>query len=128
MKSYHVLIIDDDDALSRLLELELVELGGLIIRRAPDGRAGTQLALTQPPDLILLDFEMPEMDGLDTLNWLRANADTAQTPIVAITATRQHLPRCTEMISRCNDYLPKPFSLVDLHHTIRRHLHGMAQF
>ena len=123
MPTYCVLIIDDDETLTHLIELELAELGELTIRRASDGRSGAQLAMKQPPDLILLDFEMPVMDGLDTLNWLRSNAATVHTPIVAMTAGGRHMQRCNEMISQCDDYLPKPFSLNDLRHAIQRNLH-----
>jgi DNA-binding response OmpR family regulator len=111
MTAHSVLVIDDDVQLSRLIELSLTQVGGLVCRRASNGEHGAQLAHADPPDLILLDFEMPMMDGLDTLRRLRANARTARTPVVAITGSHHNAPRCAEMIAACQAYVPKPFAL-----------------
>ena len=117
-----VLMIDDDHHLSRVIELGLAHLSDLVFRHASNGRQGAQMAEADPPDLILLDFEMPEMDGLDTLRRLRASERTARTPIVAITGLPREMPRCAEMIAGCDSHLPKPFQLSTLYRTMRTFL------
>jgi DNA-binding response OmpR family regulator len=122
MTPYRVLLIDDDIDLARMIQLGLTQSSDLIFRHAPTGQHGVQIADDDPPDLILLDFEMPMMDGLDTLRRLRANARTARTPIVAITGSHHNAPRCAEMIAASDAYLPKPFRLNALRSTLSRML------
>ncbi len=122
MAPYRVLLIDDDIDLSRLIQLGLTQSGDLIFRHASTGSHGIQIASDDPPDLILLDFEMPVMDGLDTLRRLRANARTARTLIVAMTGSQRSTPRCAEMIAASDAYLPKPFGLNALRSTLSRML------
>ena len=124
MAPYRVLLIDDDVDLSRLIQLGLTQPGDLIFRHASTGQHGVQIASDDPPDLILLDFEMPLMDGLDTLRHLRANARTARTPIVAMTGSQRSMPRCAEMIAASDAYLPKPFGLNALRSTLSRMLNA----
>lgn len=113
-----VLMIDDDHHLPRLIGLGLTPFSNLVLKHAPSGQYGTQMARENPPDLILLDFEMPMMDGLETLKHLRSDARTARTPVVAITGSHRVSPRCAEMIAGCDAYLPKPFDMKTLRHTI----------
>lgn len=116
---FRILVIDDDIDLSRLIEVSLEAAGDLLVSRAPNGVRGAQMAAADPPDLILLDLEMPVMDGLDTLRRIRATEHTACTPIVAVTGSHQLAPRCAEMIAACNAYLSKPFELSALHNVVR---------
>ena len=119
MTSRCVLIIDDDPSLSRVIELSLAPWGDVVFRYALNGWQGMQVAAANPPDLILLDFQMPVMDGLETLRHLRATQCTAHTPIVAITGAQRALPRCAEMIDNCDGYVPKPFALNALRRAVR---------
>ena len=115
-----VLVIDDDPYLPRIIELSLAHIGDLKFRYAASGQQGMQLAEADPPDLILLDYAMPGMDGLETLRRLRANQRTARTPIVAITGALHRTQRCTAMISGCDAYLPKPFNFTSLGQVVGR--------
>jgi DNA-binding response OmpR family regulator len=124
MTPVRVLVIDDDHLILKLIELALQQLGNIAFRYALNGQHGAEVAYADPPDLILLDFDLPIMDGLDTLRRLRANERTARTPVVAVTATRPSTPRCAEMIEGCDAYVPKPFHVTDLRQTVRAFIGG----
>src|SRR3990172_1602080 len=127
MNRLHILVIDDDHMLASMIELALGQLGDLAFRYAHNGQHGAEIALAEPPDVILLDFEMPVMDGLDTLRHLRASDRTARTPVVAITGSHRNAPRCAAMIAECDAYLPKPFKLSDLRRAVLALLNPRAQ-
>ena len=124
MTPVHVLVIDDDHLMLKLIEMALKQLGGVVFQYAQNGRHGAEAAWADPPDVILLDFDLPVMDGLDTLRQLRANARTARTPVVAVTATRPSTPRCADMIDACDAYVPKPFHVTDLRQTVQAFIGG----
>jgi CheY-like chemotaxis protein len=81
-----VLIIDDEDDIRRVARLSLVKLGGLEVIEASNGPDGLRRAAEDRPDAILLDVMMPAMDGLHTLQALRADPATAAIPVVFLTA------------------------------------------
>jgi CheY-like chemotaxis protein len=111
-----ILVIDDEEAIQLVIEACLVELGGWAVLLAGSGLAGLALAAEGQPDGILLDISMPGMDGLTTLERLKADPLTAAIPVVLLTAKVQatdqevfaHLPILTT-ISKPFD----PMSLVD---------------
>jgi CheY-like chemotaxis protein len=114
-----ILLIDDDPYLSQLITMGLARLGShLSVRAAFSGSEGLSMAEIDPPDLILLDFYMPEMDGLETLQRLRANVRLACIPVVAISASITREGRFAAMIAGSEAYLPKPFDIEGLGRTI----------
>jgi DNA-binding response OmpR family regulator len=120
-----ILIVDDEtlarDALARLLEHE-----GFTTLRAPNGREAWAMMYQQPPDLILLDLMMPEMDGVTFLSMVRRNALTRDLPVVVLTGAddRDHLiTRAWDL--GVNDLVPKAdFTVADVVARIRQHLSG----
>lgn len=114
----HILVIDDDPCLPRIVELCLGQFGPFKGRFAQDGHQGLHMAEANLPDLILLDFAMPMMDGLETLRGLRVHAGTACTPVVAITGSAHFSQRCAEMVAACDAYLPKPLRFNTLSDTV----------
>ncbi|MBI3240691.1 MAG: response regulator [Chloroflexi bacterium] len=117
-----VLVIDDDPNLRRIVELCLARFGEFVFCFAENGWQGVQLADTGLPELILLDFDMPGMDGLDTLRHLRASKQTETMPVIAITGALRLSERCSEMVAGCNDYLFKPFDLDRLGRLVQNYL------
>ena len=111
-----VLVIDDDPAIRDLLLAVLTQEG--YAATAVDSVAGLASALTDPPDLILLDWLMPKIDGVQVAAVLRAHPATAHVPIILLTAyidADRHF-----LGTRINAILHKPFPLADLIAQVRR--------
>jgi two-component system cell cycle response regulator DivK len=122
MAPFRVLVIEDDCHLSRGIELALATLRHIEVRHASCGQHAATLAASDPPDLILLDLEMPPTDGSDTLRRLRANDRTARTPIVGMAESRPERWDGAATIDGCNAHLLKPFASTTLRHTVRSFL------
>ena len=83
-----VLLIDDEPDLRRLAEVSLRAVGGWTVVACASGAAGVEAALFEVPDVILLDVQMPGLDGPGTLAALRAHPSLAEVPVVFLTATQ----------------------------------------
>jgi CheY-like chemotaxis protein len=84
-----ILLVDDDPDIREITQITLTDVGGWQTQVAASGAEAIALARSDPPDLILLDVMMPEMDGLETLRLLRSHAETRHIPIVFLTAKVQ---------------------------------------
>jgi two-component system response regulator VicR len=111
-----VLIVDDEFSIAETLG-EIISFAGYGIATAANGRAGLELARTVRPALVLLDYMMPVMDGLQMLTRLRADPDLRGTPVVMMTAAPRGLP---EGARRWDALLIKPFDAEQLTRTIER--------
>lgn len=92
MSSPDVLIIDDDAIIRQVAKLHL-ERAGYSVSQASGGTAGLAAARAHPPRVILLDFSMPDLSGVDVLRALKANEMTAAIPVLMITAWRAEADR-----------------------------------
>lgn len=111
-KSLKVLMVDDSRAMYALVENSLRVLDDqIILDYAPDGRQGCDKALANLPDLILMDVEMPVMDGIEAIKFLREQPETREVPIVVLTASDQ-LDKAFQ--AGANDFIPKPFKPFEL--------------
>jgi CheY-like chemotaxis protein len=108
-----LLIVDDDLETLRLVSLMLQRQGYQIIT-ASNGRQALSLALTEKPDLIILDVMMPEVDGLEVARRLRKSRDTAHIPILMFTAKGQVEDLVAGYEAGADDYLTKPIHPVEL--------------
>ena len=108
-----VLIIDDDEGLSAVFEAELQKNGFQTVASL-NGKGGINKALSEKPDLILLDKIMPKMDGLEVCQRLKADPKTKDIPIIIISASGgMDLPqRCSS--AGADDLITKPFEPGDL--------------
>ena len=104
-----VLVIEDDDDILQLVKRYL-EQEGLRTRTAKTGLEGLKLAQSEQPDLIILDLMLPELDGLEVCKRLRANRDTAATPIIMLTAKAEESDTVVGLELGADDYVTKPFS------------------
>jgi len=105
-----VLVVDDSRTMRLALIRALNTLGFRNIREAANGRQALELVLTKPFDLMLLDMEMPEMNGMEVLAALKANPDLSGLPVIVISGAEQmeSAVKCIE--SGAEDFLPKPFN------------------
>ena len=118
-----ILVIDDDLFVAKIVALCLAPVGQFFIQSAFDGEQGVKLALDNRPDLVLLDFDLPFLDGLEVLQALRGKMEISGVPIVAITGALADHPRCAELVAESDAYLPKPLDFRVLRRTVQQFLH-----
>ena len=111
MNTQTILIIEDDPALLRGLE-DNFRQHGYEIRTATEGKLGLTLALENPPDLILLDIMLPQMNGYEVCRQLRQQQ--LEMPIVMLTAKGQESEIVEGLELGADDYVTKPFSIHEL--------------
>ena len=113
-----VLIAEDENGLRRFLKGELEEMGCGVIE-ACNGMEGWELARQFEPQLIILDYMMPEMDGITLTQRLRQNDSTSQVPILLVTAAADETPRIQALEAGVSDFLTKPFTTAELRLRVR---------
>ena len=113
-----VLIVDDIPTNLRLLEAKLTA-EYFSVQSAQSGRAALELADADPPDIILLDVMMPEMDGFEVCRRLKANPRTAPVPVVMVTALSDTEDRVKGLEAGADDFLTKPVNDLTLFARVR---------
>ena len=116
-----ILLAEDNDANARTYVGYLVAKGYDVLV-APDGEEAIRMAQESHPAIILMDIQMPNMDGIETITRLRADPAFAATPIIALTALAMPGDRERCLLAGANDYVTKPTSLRDLTARIGRFL------
>ncbi|MFL5817376.1 MAG: response regulator [Conexibacter sp.] len=114
MPRYRILVVDDSKLVQELARMALETHDGWEVRCTASGAEAVALAVAEPPDAVLLDVEMPELDGPATVAALRAEPVSAQTPIVFLTAhdDPDELTRLRAL--GVAGVLPKPFDVSTL--------------
>ncbi|MGO9247809.1 MAG: response regulator transcription factor [Solirubrobacteraceae bacterium] len=110
MSRTRVLVVDDD-AVTRELLRGVLERAGHEVREAEDGRAGLRELYSHSPDLVILDVEMPELDGWATLERIR---DMSDVPVLMLTRRETELERVRGLHGGADDYVVKPFGRQEL--------------
>lgn len=109
MTTKRILIIDDEPAILRIAQLGLRIGQGWEAQTTTSGMEGLSLAASEHPDAILLDVMMPEFDGFSILAQLQANPDTAQIPVIFLTAKAQSADRRRFYEAGVSGVILKPF-------------------
>ncbi|MBN3873397.1 diguanylate cyclase [Nostoc sp. JL33] len=117
----NILIVDDTPDNLRLLA-KILELQGYIIRKSLNGKMALQAAFRHPPDLILLDINMPEMNGYEVCQQLKASKTTDQIPIIFISALDQMNDKLQAFELGGQDYITKPFQELEVLMRIKNQL------
>jgi len=109
---FALLVVDDNDSNRQLLHRHLLRHGYQNILLAEGGRQAVEMINQQPIDLVMLDIQMPDVDGYEVLNYLKSYESLAQIPVIMISALDDinSVVRCIEM--GADDYLAKPFNHV----------------
>jgi PleD family two-component response regulator len=105
----NLLLVDDTPNNLRLLSAMLTEQG-YEVRRVVNGQMALKTAQANPPDLILLDIKMPDMNGYEVCQRLKANAETRDIPVIFISALDEVLDKVKAFAVGGVDYITKPFS------------------
>lgn len=119
-----ILCIDDEPEMIDLIRL-ILERRDFVVLGAEGGQAGLQAVRESPPDLVLLDLMMPDMDGWDVYQHLKADDATRHIPVIIVTARAQAIDRLLGLeIARVDDYIVKPFSPQELLNSVEKVLSG----
>jgi two-component system phosphate regulon response regulator PhoB len=113
-----ILVVDDEPPIRELVRFTL-EDEQIRVLEAGDGMRALEVAQASRPDLILLDVQMPRLDGLEVCRRLRADAALAGTRIVMLTAAGQDADRARGLAAGADEYLTKPFSPLALFTLVR---------
>lgn len=105
------LLYIEDNAANRLLVRRVLEAEGHTVLEAPDGPAGLEMVRDRPPDLILLDINLPEMDGYEFVSRLRKIQGLEETPVIALTANVMKGDRERTLAAGCDGYIQKPIDV-----------------
>jgi two-component system, OmpR family, response regulator VicR len=117
---YRILCIEDDSEMTDLMQLILARKGYQILIAA-GGQAGIQKVREDKPDLVLLDLMMPDMDGWEVYQQMKADETTRDIPVIIVTAKAQSIDKVLGLhIAKVDDYIAKPFSPKDLVESVER--------
>ena len=120
---YTILVADDNTANMETVRAYL-ESRNYQIFTASDGKIAVDMAIALKPDIILMDIQMPEMDGLTAIKLIRANPETANIPIIALTALAMSGDREKCLAAGANEYMTKPVRMRKLSDLIQELLRG----
>ncbi len=116
-----ILVVDDSQT-ALMMQTMLLKRAGYEIVTARDGEEGVEKALTERPDLILLDVVMPRLSGLEALKRLRADATTRATPILLVTTRGELSSVEAGQEAGCTDYITKPIDGAEFLAKVKQHL------
>lgn len=119
MSKGRVLIVEDNMDTYELVRF-ILEKNGYDTFLAMNGRDGVNAANKQKPDLIIMDLQMPEMDGWTATRLIKENRTTSSIPLIALTAHALPGDRQRAFESGCDDYITKPMDLIELVEAVDR--------
>ncbi|GIF13298.1 GGDEF domain-containing response regulator [Actinoplanes teichomyceticus] len=108
-----VLVVDDDQDIASFVEFNL-KVHGFDVIRARDGQEALDMMETHRPDLALVDWMMPRMDGVELIRRLRADPLTSALPVIMLTARSMTVDKVVGLTTGADDYLTKPFDTAEL--------------
>jgi CheY-like chemotaxis protein len=115
-----VLYVEDNDDNVYMLKMRLELLGDMEVLTAEDGEKGCEAAAKERPDIILMDLEMPNVDGWEATQRLKSNPDTRNIPIIALSAHALAGSREKALAAGCDEFDTKPIEFDRLVATVRR--------
>jgi two-component system, cell cycle response regulator DivK len=121
-----ILVVEDNPKNLKLVR-DVLGFAGYDVVAAETGEDGVALALQDPPDLILMDLQLPGIDGTEALKQLRAESSTRQITVVAVTAFAMKNDRDRALLSGFDGYLEKPISVRALPDQVRGFLEREEQ-
>jgi two-component system, cell cycle response regulator DivK len=113
-----ILIVEDNEKNMKLAR-DILRARGYATLEAINGLDGVKLALEQVPDLVLMDIQLPDINGIDAFERIRGNAATAKVPVVAFTASVTTNDRCRIGDAGFDGFLGKPINLKEFLETVR---------
>ena len=118
------ILIVEDNAKNMKLARDLLQAKGYATLEATTGEEGVALALAHRPDLVLMDIQLPDINGIDAFNRIRADPRTADVPVIAFTASVTPTDRNRITQAGFNGFLSKPIELKEFLAAIKKMLEG----
>lgn len=125
MTGERILLVEDNEKNMKLFR-DVLSATGYRTLEATTGREAVELATEHTPDLVLMDIQMPDIDGVEALRMLRADARTASLRVLAVTAQAMQGDREQFLAEGFDGYLSKPVNVHELLGTVRQHCDGRA--
>ena len=123
MTTCRILVVEDNERNLKLVR-DVLQYAGYDITEARTGEQGVQLARANPPDLVLMDLQLPGIDGQQAMRQLRDDERTSHIPVVALTASVMNEVRARVLQAGFDGYLEKPISVRDLPGQVQAFLTG----
>ena len=120
----HVILVVEDNERNLKLLRDVLEYTGYDVRAARTAEDGITLAVSEPPDLVLMDLQLPGIDGMEALRRLRESSRTAGIPVVAVTAQAMKQDRERALAAGFDGYVEKPINVRAFLDQVRRFLPG----
>src|SRR3984893_12723899 len=117
----NIIVVDDQPANLKLLE-EMLKVGGYKVRSFPRGRMALAAAAQNPPDLFLLDINMPEMNGYEVCESLKSHPELSSAPVIFLSALSATEDKVKAFQAGGADYITKPFQLEEVQARVLTHL------
>ena len=125
MTGERILVVEDNEKNMKLFR-DVLSATGYRTLEATNGGEAVDLATEHAPDLVLMDIQMPDVDGVEALRRLRADERTADIPVLAVTAQAMQGDRERFLAEGFDGYLSKPVNVRELIGTVRQHCDGRA--
>jgi len=119
-----VILIVEDEPKNLTLIRDLLQVSGFTTIEATDGKQGVELARAKKPDLILMDVQLPVMNGLEATRILKADATTSNIPVLVLTSYAMRGDEERILEAGCDGYLAKPFDIKELLKEVSKYLSG----
>ncbi len=121
--SQRILVVEDTEDNRRIIR-DLLTSAGYELIEATDGAAGVAAAMSEIPDLVLMDIQLPVLDGYEATRRIKADPATRHIPIIAVTSYALSGDEAKARAAGCDGYVAKPFSPRQLLAMVRAHLPG----
>ena len=126
MAGERVLVVEDNEKNMKLVR-DVLQATGYRTLEAVTGPRAVELATEHAPDLVLMDIQLPGIDGVEALRRLRADERTASIPVLALTAQAMHGDRERFLAAGFDGYLSKPVNIIELVATVKQYCEGRAR-
>ena len=120
MTSRQILVVEDNERNMRLF-CDVLQASGYRTLEATTGESAVELALEHRPDLVLMDIQLPDIDGVEALARLRADEQSASLPVLALTAQAMEGDRERFLAAGFDGYLSKPVDIAEFVATVKRY-------
>lgn len=118
-----ILVVEDDDVVATLLQ-HVFQREGHEVQHVAEGRAVARMLASAPPDVVVLDYMLPHMSGLEILKEIRASESWKDVPVIFLSARTASRDITEVLEAGANDYMTKPFAVDELGARVRRLVRG----